>query len=114
MNRVVPLSLKQCVSLSVCSPFGLLSFRISHNMRVAILSDIHGNSIALEAALECLARQEGIDQIIGAGYVCLLGHCPRATLKTVQKLHCPVLRGNVDWEVVTRAPEKGSKKRTVV
>jgi putative phosphoesterase len=114
MNRVVPLSLKQSVSLSVFSPLGLLSFRISHNMRVAILSDIHGNSIALDAVLEDIARQPAIDQIIVAGDICLNGPSPREALKTVQKLYCPVLQGNVDWEVVTQAPEKGSKKRTVV
>jgi predicted phosphodiesterase len=44
----------------------------------------------------------------------LNGPCPREALETVQKLHCPVLQGNVDFEVVTQAPEKGSKKRSVV
>ena len=83
-------------------------------MRVAILSDIHGNQLALDAVLKDIARQAAIDQIIVAGDICLNGPCPREALETVQKLHCPVLQGNVDWEMVTQAPEKGSKKRSVV
>lgn len=83
-------------------------------MRVAILSDIHGNQLALDAVLEDIARQAAIDQIVVAGDICLNGPCPREALEAVQKLHCPVLQGNVDWEVVTQAPEKGSKKRSVV
>ena len=83
-------------------------------MRVAILSDIHGNQLALDAVLEDIGRQPTIDQIVVAGDICLNGPCPREALETVQKLHCPVLQGNVDFEVVTQAPEKGSKKRSVV
>jgi predicted phosphodiesterase len=83
-------------------------------MRVAILSDIHGNQLALEAVLKDVANQPAIDQIVVAGDICLNGPCPREALETVQKLHCPVLQGNVDFEVVTQAPEKGSKKRSVV
>lgn len=83
-------------------------------MRVAIISDIHGNQIALDAVLEDIARQPAIDSIVVAGDICLNGPCPRQVLETVQGLHCPVLQGNVDMEVVTAAPEKGSKKRSVV
>src|SRR5437870_1837182 len=83
-------------------------------MRVAILSDIHGNQLALDAVLADIARQSTIDQIVVAGDICLNGPCPREALETVQQLHCPVLQGNVDLEVVTQAPEKGSKKRSVV
>ncbi|HZU00478.1 MAG TPA: metallophosphoesterase family protein [Ktedonobacteraceae bacterium] len=83
-------------------------------MRVAILSDVHGNQLALDAVLEDIAHQPAIDQIVVAGDICLNGPCPREALETVQKLYCPVLQGNVDFEVVTQAPEKGSKKRSVV
>ena len=83
-------------------------------MRVAILSDIHGNQLALDAVLEDIARQPAIDQIVVAGDICLNGPRPREALEMVQRLQCPVLQGNVDFEVVTQAPEKGSKKRSVV
>lgn len=81
-------------------------------MRIAIISDIHGNQLALEAVLRDLAGQPAIDQTIIAGDLCLNGPCPREVLTTVQGLHCPVLQGNVDLEVVTAAPNKGEKKRS--
>ena len=81
-------------------------------MRIAIISDIHGNQLALEAVLRDLASQPATDQTIIAGDLCLNGPCPREALTTVQGLHCPVLQGNVDVEVVTAAPNKGEKKRS--
>jgi len=80
-------------------------------MRIAIISDIHGNQLALEAVLEDFASQPAVDQLVIAGDLCLNGPCPRQVIETVESLHCPVLQGNVDMEVVTQAPEKGEKKR---
>ena len=81
-------------------------------MRIAIISDIHGNQLALQAVLRDLAGQPAVDQTIIAGDLCLNGPCPREVLTIVQGLHCPVLQGNVDLEVVTAAPNKGEKKRS--
>ena len=83
-------------------------------MRVAVIADIHGNQIALEAVLRDLAQQPQVDQTIIAGDLCLNGPRPKEVLKIVNKLRCPVIRGNVDDEVVNEAPKKGSKKRDVV
>ena len=83
-------------------------------MRVAIISDIHGNQLALEAVLRDLEGQERCDQLIIAGDLCLNGPRPREVLQMVQELRCPVIQGNVDLETVTQAPEKGEKKRSVV
>lgn len=83
-------------------------------MRIAIISDIHGNQFALEAVLQDLAQQPAVDQLVIAGDLCLNGPCPRQVLEIVQGLHCPVLQGNVDVEVVTTAPDKGAKKRNTV
>ena len=83
-------------------------------MRIAIISDIHGNEIALDAVLEDLARQPAIDQVVIAGDLCLNGPCPKEVLKKVQALHCPVIQGNVDTEVVTEVPKRGEKKRSVI
>lgn len=83
-------------------------------MRIAVISDIHGNQTALEATLDDLAQQPPVDQTIIAGDLCLNGPRPKEVLKIVNKLHCPVIRGNVDAEVVNEAPKKGSKKRDVV
>ena len=81
-------------------------------MRIAIISDIHGNQLALEAVLQDFARQPAVDKLVIAGDLCLNGPCPRQDLETIQSLQCSVLRGNVDVEVVTQAPDKGEKKRS--
>lgn len=83
-------------------------------MRVAVISDIHGNELAFEAVLHDLAEQPGIDQTVIAGDLCLNGPRPRQTLEMVRELGCPVIQGNVDAEVANGAPDKGPKKRTTV
>ena len=83
-------------------------------MRTAIISDIHGNQVALEAVLQDLKQQSRIDQVIVAGDLCLNGPRPRETLHTIQALNCPVIQGNVDLQVVTGAPEAGLKKRDTI
>src|SRR6266705_3756700 len=83
-------------------------------MRVAVISDITSDQLALEAVLADLQQQPAVDHLVIAGDLCLNGPCPRQVLETVQKLGCPVIQGNVDAEVVNGAPEKGAKKRTTV
>lgn len=83
-------------------------------MRVAIISDIHGNQVALDAVLQDLAQQPTIDQLVIAGDLCLNGPCPREVLATVRGLNCPVLQGNVDTEVVSQVPKKTSKKYSII
>jgi predicted phosphodiesterase len=62
-------------------------------MRVAILSDLHGNTFALEAILEDIAQQ-GVDQIVVAGDS-VNGHPnSKQCWDKVMKLGCPVLQGN--------------------
>lgn len=82
-------------------------------MRVAILSDIHGNLIALNSVLQDLSQQPPVDAIVIAGDLCLNGPCPRQVLDTIQGLQCPVIQGNVDVDVVTIAP-KSTKKRNII
>jgi putative phosphoesterase len=83
-------------------------------MRVAVISDIHGNKLALDAVLQDLAQQASIDQIVIAGDLCLNGPYPREVLETLQALQCPVLQGNVDAEVVTEKVRRGHKKQSVI
>src|SRR5260370_33692661 len=83
-------------------------------MRVAVISDIHGNQVALEAVLADLSQQPAVRQREIAGNWCLNGPYPRQVLEIVQQLDCPVIQGNVDAEVANDAPHKGEKKRTMV
>ncbi len=83
-------------------------------MRIAIISDIHGNQVALEAVLEHIAQQTAIDTLVIAGDLCLNGPRPREVLEILQALNCPVIQGNVDVDVASQRPKKGTKKRDIV
>ena len=62
-------------------------------MRLAVLTDIHGNLGALEAVLEHVSKQN-VDQIIVAGDVVNVFPGSKACWDLVTSLGCPVLRGN--------------------
>jgi putative phosphoesterase len=83
-------------------------------MRIAILSDIHGNHIALQAVLQDLALQGTIDQLVIAGDLCLNGPQPKEVLDTIRGLGCPVIQGNVDSDVFAMTSNKSPKKQTTV
>ena len=64
-------------------------------MRIAVLADIHGNLIALDAVLTEIAA-EAIESCVCLGDVCGLGSHPREVLDRVRSLACPVVMGNAD------------------
>lgn len=87
-------------------------------MRVAILSDIHGNPLALEAVLRDVDAAGGVDEYWLLGDFAALGPAPVAALELVSRLpKARLVRGNTDrylceWqnpleaaEQATRAPE---------
>lgn len=64
-------------------------------MRIALISDIHGNLSALDTVLAEIERQ-GVDQIICLGDVATLGPHPRAVVERLQHLGCACIMGNHD------------------
>lgn len=68
-------------------------------MRVALISDIHGNAVALDAALADITRL-GADTIICLGDVAVLGPQPREVLDRLRALGCPNVMGNGDAELL--------------
>jgi putative phosphoesterase len=64
-------------------------------MRVALISDLHGNEIALEAVLK-QARQEAVDRIVCLGDVATLGPQPSAVIARLKDLGCACILGNHD------------------
>ncbi len=62
-------------------------------MRIAIVSDIHGNLHALEAILEDIQNQ-AVDEIVIAGDVVNQYPHSRQCFEMVMALNCPVLQGN--------------------
>lgn len=72
-------------------------------MKLALISDIHGNAVALEAVLNEIRRHEA-DQIVILGDICFRGPEPDRALKIVQTLvhehNARVIKGNADeWTV---------------
>ncbi|MBO0777601.1 MAG: metallophosphoesterase family protein [Ktedonobacteraceae bacterium] len=72
-------------------------------MRIALVSDIHGNFVALECVLDELAR-ERIDQIICLGDIAALGPQPREVIDRLRQLGCPVIMGNTDAWLLPSSP----------
>lgn len=64
-------------------------------MRVALVSDLHGNELALEAVLAD-AKRAGYDQLVCLGDVATLGPRPTAILGRLRDLGCPCVLGNHD------------------
>ena len=64
-------------------------------MRVAIISDMHGNDFAFEAAEADIENQK-VDQIVCLGDAIQGGPQPAAVVQRLRKLGCPVVMGNAD------------------
>lgn len=74
-------------------------------MRIAFLSDIHGNATALEAVLNDIKEQE-VDKICVLGDLCFRGPEPKRSLDLIRSLGAHVVKGHAD-EWLTRGIEKG-------
>jgi predicted phosphodiesterase len=71
-------------------------------MRVAIIADIHGNALALDAVLADLER-EGYDRLICLGDAIQGGPQPAEVIVRLRALACPVVLGNADAYLLTGA-----------
>ncbi len=74
-------------------------------MRIAVLSDIHGNLLGLDACLTDLESQGGADAIVAAGDLCLDGPKPKKVLQRLEEIGASCIRGNTDRYVA----EDGAK-----
>jgi putative phosphoesterase len=75
-------------------------------MRIAFISDIHGNYTAFQAVLADINSQS-IDQIVSLGDVVTLGPQPIEVLNALRELKCLHIKGNHD-EAVLR-PENAAQ-----
>ena len=64
-------------------------------MRTALIGDIHGNHISLQAVLADAARRRA-DRIVCLGDVAVTGPQPCDTVEAIAALGCPVVLGNTD------------------
>lgn len=63
--------------------------------RIALISDIHGNEIALRHVFRSI-RELGTDQVVCLGDVATLGVAPREVLDMLKYEGCPCIAGNHD------------------
>ncbi|KGT75760.1 phosphoesterase [Bradyrhizobium japonicum] len=64
-------------------------------MRLAVISDIHGNLAALEAALADI-KARGVDRTVNLGDCVTSPLWPKETFEALQSLSLPTVRGNHD------------------
>ena len=74
-------------------------------MKIAFISDIHGNAVALEAVLKDIEKKQ-VDTIYVLGDICYRGPEPKRSLQLVQSLNVNVIKGNAD-EWIVRGVKKG-------
>lgn len=74
-------------------------------MKLAFISDIHGNAVALEAVLADI-KKRNVEQVLVLGDLCYRGPEPKRALELVRSLQTDVIKGNAD-EWVIRGVEKG-------
>lgn len=74
-------------------------------MRIALISDMHANDIALEAVLADIDQQQ-IDRILCLGDVATIGPQPKQVLDRLRDLGCSCVLGNHDNALLE--PDKAS------
>lgn len=83
-------------------------------MRLAVISDIHGNAVALDAVLADLARSN-IDRVVCLGDCIQGGAQPAETVARLGSLGCPTVMGNADaWLLTGEGNEPKSAELTDV
>jgi len=74
-------------------------------MKIAVISDIHGNVAALDAVLADAATRQ-VDQIVNLGDICSGGLFPRETADRLMPLRLPTIRGNHERQISDQPRER--------
>ncbi|PWK92884.1 metallophosphoesterase family protein [Fulvimonas soli] len=74
-------------------------------MRIAALSDIHGNLPALDAVLADVARR-GCELVVNLGDILSGPLFPAETARRLMALDLPTIRGNHERQLLEQAPER--------
>ena len=84
-------------------------------MRLAVISDIHGNCFALDSVLRDI-RQQGIERIVCLGDAIQGGAQPAQTVARLRELACPIVMGNADAFVLdgNSDAEEVSERQSIV
>lgn len=79
-------------------------------MRLAVISDMHGNCLALDAVLADI-RENAVDQIVCLGDAIQGGPQPAETVARLRELACPVVMGNAD-DFLLKGEDSGAEPAT--
>src|SRR5438270_12277922 len=69
-------------------------------MRIAVISDMHGNCVALDAVLADLASRQ-VDRVVCLGDAVQGGPQPAEAIARLRELACPAVMGNADDWLLT-------------
>lgn len=68
-------------------------------VRLAFISDVHGNAVALEAVLADI-KQKSVDKVYVLGDLCFRGSEPNRSLNLIRSMDAEVIKGNADEWIV--------------
>jgi predicted phosphodiesterase len=74
-------------------------------VRIAIISDIHGNLVALKAALSDIKRRK-TNRIVCLGDVAATGPQPIEVIEHLRNIRCPCVMGNTDETLARDLPNE--------
>jgi predicted phosphodiesterase len=77
-------------------------------LKVAVISDIHGNRLALEAVLDDIARQ-GADAVFNLGDIVAGPMEPNWVVDILMDIDIPTVRGNHERALIDNPPDKLGK-----
>ena len=77
--------------------------------RLALISDIHGNAVALDTVLADVARHD-VEQIVCLGDLAAGGPQPREVIARLRELGCQAVRGNADGWLLDGLPSGRSEE----
>jgi len=80
-------------------------------VRTALIADIHGNLVSLQAVLDD-ARRNGVERIVCLGDVAATGPQPVETIEAVAALGCDVVMGNADEWLIDPALDEDADEET--
>lgn len=78
-------------------------------MRIALISDIHGNDVPFKAVLKDI-KEQGVDEIICLGDVATLGPQPCEAVERLRALGCRCITGNHETDLLNVATLKAEQK----
>ena len=79
-------------------------------MKIAIISDIHGNLLALQAVLADIARQ-GVDQTVNLGDILSGPLQPAETADLLMAQKFPTIKGNHERQLLAARCARAARRR---